>query len=97
MVANLQDGLRQVRQGFSRNDQRNIAEWVAREFARLAPTAAPAVLNRVVREELDPLLAGVVLKSAAAGVLAPDPILLRTCQRRVLQSIDTRLTHFMNA
>ena len=97
VVANFRDGLRQVRQTFSRNDQRKIADWVTQELARIAPTAAPAVLNRVIREELDPVLSGAVLRSINAGRLAADPILMRTSQRCVLRSIDNRLTRFMNA
>jgi ATP-dependent DNA helicase RecQ len=95
VVTNLRDGLRQVRQGFSRDDQQSIATWVVPELARIAPGAAPAVLDQVVRHERDPIFADAILRSVSDGTLASDPILVRTSRRSVLQSLDDRLHRFM--
>lgn len=96
VVANFRDGLRQMRQGFSRDDQRSIAAWLVPELARIAPGAAPAVLDQVVRQELDPVLSEAILQSVKDGRLDPDPMLLRTSRRCVLQRIDDRLSRFMD-
>lgn len=97
VVANLREGLQQVRQGFSRGDQQRIATWIVPQLARIAPTAAPAVLDQVVRQDLDPLLSEAILQSIKDGTLDPDPILVRTSRRCVLQGLDDRLHRFMTA
>lgn len=61
------------------------------------PAAAPAVLDRVVRHELDAVLSDAILAGVKDGTLVPDPILMRTSRRCVLQSIDDRLQRFMTA
>ena len=97
VVANLREGLRQARQTFWQDDQRDIAQWTVRELARISPAAAPAILDQVVRQDLDPLLSDAILQSVKNGTLDSDPILVRTSRRCVLQSIDDRLRSFMNA
>jgi hypothetical protein len=96
VVAALGLGMMKVREGFYRDDQRNIANWIVMELARIAPTAAPGVLNQIVRQDLDPALATAVLRGVDAGTIAADPILVRTSQRCLLHRIDDRLNHFMN-
>lgn len=97
VVDHLRDGLRQVRQGFAPDDRRRIAGWVVSELARLAPVAAPALLDRVVRQDVDPILSDAILRGVDDGTLTPDPILVRTSRRCVLKGIDDRLQRFMTA
>ncbi len=97
VVENLRYGLRQARRALTSEERRRMAGWLVPELARIAPTAAPAVLDRVIRDEADPALAGAVLRSVELGALNPDPILLRTSQRSLLRSIDARLERFMSA
>jgi ATP-dependent DNA helicase RecQ len=96
VVANLREGLGHVRQSFARDDQRHVAGWIAAEFARIAPTAAPAILNQVIQMDRDSTFAGAVLRTVAAGKLSADPILMRTSQRCLLHRIDARLNTFIN-
>lgn len=96
-TAHLKLGLQLARESFSRDDQQKIADWVVRELARIGPTGALAVLSKVVRQEPDPALAGAVLRSTASGVLERDSLLVRTCERRLLQTIDAHVTRFMSA
>jgi len=70
--------------------------WIVRELARIAPVAAPAVLGQIVRQHPDPVLSDAVLRSVHAEELSPDPVLVGTSQRIVLQSIDDRLHRFIS-
>lgn len=97
VVSYLLTGGRARQSGFSVGDQQEIAAWMIHALRRIAPSAASGVLNRVVRQGLDAVLAGVVLRSMAAGLFDADPILQRTCQRCLLQKIDVRLGAFMAA
>ena len=97
VVSYLLTGRRAIQGGFSVADQQEIATWMIHELRRIAPSAASGVLNRVVRQGMDSLLAGVVLRSMAAGSLDANPVLQRTSQRCLLQKIDDRLGEFMVA
>jgi ATP-dependent DNA helicase RecQ len=97
VVSYLLTGRRAIQGGFSVADQQEIATWMIHELRRIAPSAASGVLNRVIRQGMDSLLAGVVLRSMAAGSLDADPILQRTSQRCLLKNIDDRVGEFMLA
>jgi ATP-dependent DNA helicase RecQ len=97
VVSFLLTGLREVRKGFSSVNQRSIASWTIQEFVRIAPSAAQKIINLVVRQGRDSVLAGTVLRSMDAGSLDADPVLQRTSRRCLLKTIDERLHEFMNA
>ena len=95
VVNYLLTGIRAIRSGFPLADQHEIAKWTIHELYRIAPSAASSILNRVIRQGMDAVFAGNVLRSMAAGSL--DPILQRTSQRCLLKNIDDRVGEFMLA
>jgi ATP-dependent DNA helicase RecQ len=97
VVQIIKDGLGASRKGFSKADRQQIASWVMRETVRIAPSASTDILARVVREESDSTLPAAILQGMEHGAIAADPILERTCQRRLLHRIDDYLQGFMSA
>jgi ATP-dependent DNA helicase RecQ len=90
-------GLREIQAPFSQGDQREIAAWTIHELVRIAPSAAPRILDQIVKRSPDALLAGTILRSMDEGTLESDPVLRRTCQRRLLHRIDEHVGAFMTA
>jgi ATP-dependent DNA helicase RecQ len=90
-------GLREGRKGFALSDQQDITSWMVRELVRISPAASTNILGRVVLLDRNSVLPGAILRGMADGTITADPILERTCQRRILHTIDDRLRDFMTA
>jgi hypothetical protein len=97
IVAFLLAAAASIHTGFSMADQQAIHTWTVGQLQRISATSTSILLDQVLQQGRDSVLAGVVLRGMAEGSLPNDPILRRTSQRCILKSIDDRLDDFLIA